>query len=442
MRAAASSGDQGFAQPKETAPNRILTTTLWMVVIIPVLTAASNVMLQELAVRILHLLVAVLTGLLVLNSRWGVSRERFAAFLGTGPNLPILLYLVVTALSILLLPHEPAIRKLGFYKVMSILAGVLLYFSVAYHIRRSQDIARVAETLAFVSSLMAILGLGLIVSQETANRAEVFGNSQLFGGFLMILLPIPAVLSVTETDSRRRTIALIASSLICIGLIMSGTRSTWISALVMIVTMGLLSQIRPRGARLDSSTRAQAIIAVITVLSCFLLAAFQGDVYQAIQRRVSAGGSSMQERQSQHWYAAQQLTLYNPMLGLGPATYPIYQYAYSQAGRPGDMVLAARASLYENAHNIWLQTAAEQGLLGVGLFAAILLTFLAAGLRRLRRLAGGIHRSMLIACMASVVGFVVDGFSNPCWEFPHIALFLWLVLGLGVSCLQSRRTLA
>ena len=39
-------------------------------------------------------------------------------------------------------------------------------------------------------------------------------------------------------------------------------------------------------------------------------------------------------------------------------------------------------SLGENAHSFWLQTGAEQGvILGIGIYAAILITFLVAGMK-------------------------------------------------------------
>jgi O-antigen ligase len=90
------------------------------------------------------------------------------------------------------------------------------------------------------------------------------------------------------------------------------------------------------------------------------------------------------------------------------------------------------------AHNFWLQTAAEQGLVGVSLFAAIIVTFLVAGLRRLRHLHGGIRRSLLLASLAGMVGFCIDAISNPAWQYAQVSIFFWLLLGLGVAAMRPR----
>jgi hypothetical protein len=427
----------GNPDPSASPPqNRILSLVLALVVIVPLLAFPSNQAMQDVANKALQVMAALLAGMLILRGRLPGRLQQVIAFLGTGANLAVLLFFAFMLVSLGPNLHDPGLRRLGLTKTQGVLAGILLYFAVAYHVRRSDQLSRMGDVLVQVAGLMAILGMALLTTQENRSRANLFGDSQLFGAFLMILLPVALVLSITEQEFKRKITAQVCTVLTIIGLGSSGTRSAWIGTVVMLIALAAFSRIGAR--RSPTHSKAEYILPILTVLACSLFLAFRSDVMQTVGMRLSAGDSTLKTRQSRHWHAAKELLLFNPALGLGPGSYAVYQEPYSHFGRPGYRVLKERPNLSEMTHNVWLQIAAEQGLIGVGLFAAAILTFLAAGMRRLRTLEGGIRRSLLLASMAGMIGFAIDGISNPGWEFAQIAIYFWLMLGLGVACLQPR----
>ena len=97
-----------------------------------------------------------------------------------------------------------------------------------------------------------------------------------------------------------------------------------------------------------------------------------------------------------------------------------------------------RVSLAEQAHSFYLQTAAELGLIGLALMLAVLGFFWVSAWRRIPQMEAGIRRTLLLASMAASAGFAVDAFASPSWQYAQNSMFLWLILGIGTTCLRPR----
>jgi hypothetical protein len=130
----------------------------------------------------------------------------------------------------------------------------------------------------------------------------------------------------------------------------------------------------------------------------------------------------------------------NPLKGVGAGLYPYYEQQYTGLGNS----LSFNAhnsnvtnSLGEQAHNLYLQTAAELGIPGLLLLVTIITTFFIAGARKVQTMQRDFRRNLLIGSMAAVAAFTVDAFASPSWQFGHIVMFLWLIMGVGTTCIQS-----
>jgi hypothetical protein len=64
--------------------------------------------------------------------------------------------------------------------------------------------------------------------------------------------------------------------------------------------------------------------------------------------------------------------------------------------------------------------------------------FWVAGWKQITKMDAGIRRTLLIASLASTAGFAVDAASSPSWQYAQNSMFLWLMLGMGTSCLRPR----
>jgi putative inorganic carbon (HCO3(-)) transporter len=415
----------------------MLMVVLVMVVLVPILASPANPQMQGFANYTLRLMAALLACIMVLRARLATRRGEVATFLATGANLAVLLFLADTFVSVLMAPRE--ILSYSLVAAIQTVTGALLYFALAYHVRRSEHLVKILDALVLVSGLMAILGLASIVTQSADPRATLFGDHQLFGAFLMILFPVTLIAAVTERDTKRAVAAQIGAALTFICLLMTGTRTAWLGGMAELIALPLLSLIGSRNKNRIVQRKQQYFIPILIVVVCAGGFAALGGFGGLLAARWSAESKSVSIAYRQRmWYAAEEMIKQKPVFGHGLGSFAFLQNQFSQFGRPPDAVMMNGPTLSENAHSFWLQTAAEQGLVGVSLFAAIVLTFFVSGVRRLRFLEGGVRRSLLLASLAAILGFTIDAIGNPAWQYAQVSMFFWLILGLGVACMRPR----
>ncbi len=425
---------------QQTAQNRMLLVVLGMVVFVPLLASPENLRMQAFAAYALRVMAGLLAGILVLRARVATRRAEVITFLSVGANLAVVLFFLDSLLS--LLTSTPDVRRFGAVDFMRVVTGTLLYFALAYHVRRSEHLVKIQDALVWVSGLMALAGLAGMVTRAYDLRANLFGDHQLFGAFLMILFPIALVAALTERDVKRQLPAQVAAALTAICLLMTGTRTAWLGGLIEIIALPLFSLIGTARKKSAPTPRQQYLIPILIVLACGGLFTALGGFGGTLATRIGqdSQNASLAYRQRM-WYAASELVKTAPAFGHGLGSYALLQEQYSLYGRTGATMLRdANPSLGEMAHNFWLQMAAEQGLVGVAFFALIVISFLWQGARRLRFMEGGIRRSLLLACLAAVCGFSVDAIGNPAWQFAQVSMFFWLVLGIGVASLRPRNS--
>jgi O-antigen ligase len=96
-------------------------------------------------------------------------------------------------------------------------------------------------------------------------------------------------------------------------------------------------------------------------------------------------------------------------------------------------VLRTGPTLWCLAHNEYLQTAAELGLIGLFFYVAILISFLFVAIRAWSRMPASSRRVFLAAAICAVVAQCVDALANPGWRFIDVDPILWLMLGLAMA---------
>ncbi|MDQ2798837.1 MAG: O-antigen ligase family protein, partial [Armatimonadota bacterium] len=141
------------------------------------------------------------------------------------------------------------------------------------------------------------------------------------------------------------------------------------------------------------------------------------------------------------WRGAERLVAAHPLCGIGLGRYPGAQWAWTRAGNPLEPM--DRPTLSEEAHDFYLQTAAEIGLLGLGLYGAALAAFVLQGLRHLRqthRPRSASREALIIASLSVVAGQAIDAVASPSWQFAEASFLFWALLGLGMAALRREET--
>jgi O-antigen ligase len=430
----------------QAVQNRLVALVLAMIVIVPFIAVPADQHLGGMVAFVLEGFALVLAVALLWRARWNLSRDQIKTFLLTGPNAPVLLLTGLIVASCALAPN----KVYGIQESLRWGAGILLFFVVAYQFRQSKHLFSLVDTILFLGIATSILSLGQYLLAPEMRGTTLFGNQQLLGSFLMILLPVAAAVALTEQASSEKTslrqlAAQFATIMMAGCLLLAHSRSAWIGSLAGLAVLGALMVMTSAKV---TNLRAQKHKLVLPAMLVLIAAGFGGLMIQQNSTLVDRASTltaasqdgSLQQREQQLWHGTTQMIQQRPLSGWGIGQYPLLQRHYTDFGAQlsANGFTGVRTSLAEQTHNLYLQTAAELGFPGLALVIAVLVTFLVAGTRRVRQMDAGIRRSLLMASMAGVVGFSIDALSNPSWQLGQVSIFFWLMLGVGVSCLRPR----
>ena len=418
----------------QAVQNRLVGLVLAMVVIVPLVATPASSSVRGAAALMYEGMGIVLLGALLWRAQWNVTKPDMLTFLKTGANLPILLFMGLAGVSCIFAPFKQYAEQ----ELLRLGAGALLYFAVAYQFRRSEYLTKLVDVLLFVALCGALIGFAQYGSSQNENALGLFGDHQLFGSFLMILLPLVGVVAVSEKNYNRQLVAQVATVLVGAALLLSQARSAWLGAAAGLATLGVLSLwiTRRKKNTVQKPELILPLMLVVVAVGFFLLVWPQSS--QILNRATSLEHTESVEtwRSREHtWQGAMRMVRARPLTGWGIGQYAVLQKQFTGDGMPISRIGGA-SSLGEQAHNFYLQTAAEMGIPGLLLMVGALGAFVAGGISRAKIMDAGIRRSLLLGSIAGVAAFAVDAAGNPSWQCGQISMFLWLTLGLGTACMR------
>lgn len=374
--------------------------------------------------------VGVLLAVLAFSSRRWTGRRTLEAVVA-GPNPVILGFLIWVTLSAL----RSELPSFSRPELMRHLGGVLLYFAVVYGATGRDNLRKLVGLLQIAATAGALMAFGAAVADDAHVPIGAFRNEQLFAGFLCLLFPLLVMALVAEENAGLRLAAQAPVILAGAGLLLTANRSAWIGTAVALLVTGALVlryRLNLRRMRFQRHQWVSAGLLVGASVALFLVVSQAGGGIAQRSSTLKALNKdhNLQERLGS-WRAATHMIRERPWFGWGVGTYPVQQALFNPYSRE-QADIATRGGLSENAHNNYLQTAAELGLPGLLLYVGVPVFFLATAVRALNTMRYGFRQAALIGLIAGVVGQMVSAVANPAWEYPECSLFYWFVLGLGM----------
>lgn len=422
---------------EEAVQNRLIALVLAIIVLVPLVTTPLGGAYRNVDALAVEGFTILLLCALLWRVKWNINHETVKTFFRTGANLPILLFVGLGLVSWI----WSANRTFSAQETMRLASGVILYLVVAYQFRRSEYLSKLVDALLFVS--IAVSLYGFVQYSQAAHNFAVgpFGDHQLYGSFLMILLPIVATIAITEQQSNRQLFAQCATVLLAANLLISHSRTAWIGAAVGLTCLLLLGLLGARRNLTQNFAQRKhqfimPILLIVFAVGFFLLLSPQTS--SILERATSISNFKSDKAvvyREGAWAGALKMIKVHPLTGAGIGQYPYLQSEYTGLGTAlSHMRVGPRPSLSEAAHNFYLQTTAELGVPGLLLFLGILITFFVNGIMRFKDMEPGVRRHLLMGSMASVAAFAVDAFGSPSWQVGQVSLFFWLAMGIGVAC--------
>lgn len=343
----------------------------------------------------LGLLVLAVASLIALRGgRWRAAPDRLTRGL-------FLTLLAAMAVSAVLSPAKLVAGPLTFgyaLLVFVLVFGAEWLVVEESYLRRVLLPALVAGSL--VSFAYAILRY-LIVRPE---RAEALFTSFNGLGTLIVLATGVSLGYLLGLAGRRRYLALPYLSVAIVALLLTFSRGAWLGFLVMLGTLGLVN----RGARRW---------AVLGILGVAIGLAF---VPQLAHRFLTSFDLSANAPRLYIWRAALDMIQAHPIFGVGAG---VFMHVYPQYVLPG-----APEPVAAFAHNLFLQVAAEFGLVGLAIFLAILGRVMWQAWR-LARTGNVFYQGIFAALVGVLIHQQVD---IPIWGL-EIGGAFWTLVGLVIA---------
>ncbi|MSQ24338.1 MAG: hypothetical protein EXR58_07305 [Chloroflexi bacterium] len=298
--------------------------------------------------------------------------------------------------------------------------------ATAVFVMQALVLAGAAESLVAIFQTVTASGPASFALGSFVRAYGDFDQPNVLGGYLALTLPFGLILCTQR--SRSRPVMAIATGLIALALGATLSRGAWLGALV---SLGFI-------AWLWSQQTRRALMVAVAALALFGGLAMSGLAPAAISDRltvltenfvvfdartvdVTPINFSLIERMA-HWQAGWAMGMDHPIVGVGPGN---FEEMYSHYFLPGWPLALG------HAHNIYINTFAEQGAIGL----LSLLLFLGVVFRRaldflsLDQSESDTARLSLLAAFGALVAFSVHNvFDN---MFVHgIGIELGLLLGL------------
>lgn len=423
--------------------DNIVAVVLTMVVLIPLITGTA-LMNGAGKVIMFEVLGGGLLALVLARVNMAGAGVRLKANITTGPNLPLTALLVVSAISCAFSPY----KAFSLMEMMRVGFCALLYFVMVYYLRGKGALQALTDGLLLITAVVSLVGFAQMGAGARNAVDSTFGSHELLGSFLLLMLPMALALGLTERgDDKRQLAAQVVSLLAGACLLMARTRSAWVGGVVSLIALSamaaryapVLDEKRAGQRSMLQSLRQRKHLIVVPLLVLggalglvVLLSQTGTDLQKRAATLARVGVDDSFQARMNMWQGTLHMAEEKPLLGWGLGTYPVREESFTGSGDTPQQVLAHGTSHSNIAHNFYLQTAAELGIVGLGLYLAVIIAFFVVGLRAMGYLDNGLRKAVLMGSLAAMAGQVVDAFSSPAYNFASVSMFQWLIMGAGM----------
>ena len=237
-------------------------------------------------------------------------------------------------------------------------------------------------------------------------------NPNNYAEFIVLTFPVSLVFCTNIVDRRWKTLCTASLVIPVVALLMTYSRSGWVSfALAAVVFLALWDK---------------RLLPLVVVAGVAALPLLPQTIYNRILTIGSTADSSNMYRVYIWTSVLQMLQVYGLTgIGLGPGNFiPLYANFSS-----------AHASVAYHSHMLYLEVWLEMGLLGIVSFLGMYLGIIRRAIRAMAK-ADSMVRYVLIACVSSLVGVSFVGAAEYIWFYPRVMFAFFIVLGVTLAAVK------
>ena len=346
-------------------------------------------------------------------------------------NVAVLCYWLAAASSVALSPRL-MFSICAFWR-LSLFALLYLLAANTVHTRRRITVLLTAVSVAAIAVCLYAFSQKLGVDPirwSQSGRGRVFssvGNPNMLAGYLVIVIPLAAALALGIGGRWARIVGSVTVLACVTSLSMTESKGAWLAAMVGAGIMSLcLAVSEPRS--LDKLRQFFRDKRVAVLLAPLLIAAVCFVGWNGVLHFRRTFGGSARVR-IVYWQGALSMFRDNPIAGAGLGTFQIFFPRHRPAG------FRDKGVTYNtlHAHSEYLETLAEQGVVGGAALLFLLGTIAVVGFRALRAAQSSGDRWILSGLLSAIGGTLAHSSVSVVLRWSVCPTFLWLVLGLLVS---------
>jgi len=379
-----------------------------------------------------------------------VSQEKIK-FIHSPLDFSIIAFMAICTLS-LLWSDSPfiSLKELPLF-----LAGPLLYFIVVNNAHNEKQISRIISAILIMGGLFGIYGIlqynGIDFSFWIGNygRGKVFGlfgNAGYFAGYLMFPLPIAIALFFVCNNKIKKILLLIGVLAMAGALLATLTRGPYLAIGISFIFMLFLFIISQGKTFFKENKKIFIILLIAIILIAFLFAVptslnKKGTIISKIKGRVSITkleNEFSSGRRTAIWKFTTLMIKDHLLLGSGLGTFKYntlkYQAKFFDQGQNRALYPYGVA---DKAHNEYLQLGAELGIIGLGIFLWLIISYFNYGVKKLKDIENKYKQGIIIGLMGSIIAFLVDGLFWFSLRLPTNTAMFWLILGLTIVTFKT-----
>lgn len=282
----------------------------------------------------------------------------------------------------------------------------IAFGSVALYIsqRPASEIWAIGATLAISGGILGAMALGNISDQQAisggaivTNRAQAsFAHPTALALFLILTFPTALALALGGPKQLRWLMAL-ASALALVGLMLTQTRGSVVGA-----AAALLWMLRWRPFRRLTAT-VLAILALAVLLDVGSLNESQPVTVFSERLDTLVSLRTRSDDRLEIWATTPSIIAEHPLLGVGQGNFP--------SASPNFGLADVGGVAFDHAHNLFLNVAAELGLIGLALLVLFLVTLATSARAALAHRESKLY-PLALAASASLLGVLVNSLTE------------------------------
>lgn len=317
---------------------------------------------------------------------------------------------------------------------------ILLFFFSVMAEREEDRLQHLFKILCIVAIIHTIIGLGQFYDTAFTDIPGNFrpyglmANRNLFGTAQVMLIPF-CIYVLYKSSVFWKAIASLALTGIAVSSIISQTRSSWLSAITMLVVCLVCVFIFSKPNRKKWVIGTLTGIGIAFLLALLLIASdTEGEFSNSIKERSgifadkkdSSGASENVSERIKIWKKTLEVIKDKPIIGVGMENWKVVVPKYGTKG----LLWEKGFYIPDSTHNDYLLVTAESGIPGALLYYAMWILIVIAGFKLLIRSQSEDRKVLAILMLAGIAGLSVDSlFSFPMQRMEHM-FYLYLMGGI------------